>query len=331
MSAAKLHHYVPQAYLARFGADCQVKVRRRPPGSTHRSHVKNVAAQTGFYTLTNEDGSASLVVEERLSDLENAGIQAIRTIDETGEPPAVGSEDRETLCLYLAVQMARTPKKRTAVLFPHDVEAYAADRPVDRALIAEYLERRHLGSKPSAGEVEGAWTFFHGTRSERGANPQNEAVVATLGSIAPYLRHFRARHWRLETCRKPAFLTSDAPLVLWWPPTELDDQRGGGLENAAELRFPLNPYHQLVLVPGTGTSVRDVGPARAAACNQDLADSCERVIVGHPDRHAWLERPELRERGPVLRFNMAPLLNQLPDGRVEETGRDVLHLWTTRR
>ncbi|KJK55379.1 DUF4238 domain-containing protein [Saccharothrix sp. ST-888] len=291
MSDPKLHHYVPQAYLARFGANNQVKVRRRPPGTTHLSHVKNVAAETGLYTLTDEDGNASLIVEKRLSDLENVGLQAIRRIDETGEPPAVGSDDRETLCLYLAVQMARTPRKRTAVLFPHDVETYAAGRPIDRALIAEYLERRHLASPPAPAEVEGAWVYVHGTRSERGANPQNEAVVATLGSIAPYLRHFRARHWRLEICRKPAFLTSDAPLVVWWPPSALDNYRGGGLEGAAELRFPLDPYRQLVLVPGTGGSVQDIGPSRAAACNQDLADSCERVIVGHPDRHAWLERP----------------------------------------
>ena len=331
MSAAKLHHYVPQAYLARFGHNNQVKVRRRPRGATHRSHVKNVAAETGFYTVTANDGTTSTIIEERLSDLESAGIQAMRRIDEGGELPAIGSDDRETLCLYLAVQMARTPRKRTPVLFSHAVATYAGGRTVDRRLIADYLERRHLGREPSTAEVEGAWTYFHSMRTQIGGNPQNAAISATLGPIAQYLRYFRARHWCLETCRKPAFLTSDAPLVLWWPPSDRDNHRGVGLQDADEIRFPLDLYKQLVLTPGDGNSVREVKLSRAVACNQDLADSCERVIVGHPDRDAWLDRPELSERGPVLRFNFAPLFDEGPDGSRQKSGRDVLHVWTTRR
>lgn len=38
--------------------------------------------------------------------------------------------------------------------------------------------------------------------------------------------------WRLETCRKPIFLASDAPLVLWRPETPEDAYRGFGLEGA---------------------------------------------------------------------------------------------------
>jgi hypothetical protein len=61
---------------------------------------------------------------------------------------------------------------------------------------------------------------------ETGDDPtHNDAVVLPLRSVEVCIPHFRARHWRLETSRKPNFLTSDAPLVLWKPHTASDAYR----------------------------------------------------------------------------------------------------------
>ncbi|MFE0581037.1 DUF4238 domain-containing protein [Streptomyces sp. NPDC058874] len=156
MSAPKLHHYVPQSDLARFGRGEMIRARRRCPPKTHLANVKNVASETGFYTITDDNGTPSTVIEHELSRLEGQGIEALRRIDETGMPPAVGTDDRELLCLYLAVQMARTPRSRTMLRFGRDVTAYADGREVDLVLMTEYLTYRHLGEPPRAAEAQGA-------------------------------------------------------------------------------------------------------------------------------------------------------------------------------
>ncbi|MEU4489871.1 DUF4238 domain-containing protein [Streptomyces purpurascens] len=91
---------MPQSYLARFRA------RRHGQPKTHLANVKNIAAETGFYTITDDNGMPSTAIEQELSGLEGQGLAALRRIDETGMLPAVGTDDREQLCLYLAVQFA---------------------------------------------------------------------------------------------------------------------------------------------------------------------------------------------------------------------------------
>ncbi|WUI51958.1 DUF4238 domain-containing protein [Streptomyces sp. NBC_00414] len=324
---------MPQSYLARFGRGGMVRVRRRCPPKTHLANVKNVAAETGFYTITDENGMPSTIIEHELSGLEGQALAALRRIDETGMPPAAGTDDRELLCLYLAVQMARTPRKRTGPLFGRNVTAYADGRNVDLALMTEYLTRKHLGHPPRVAEAQGAFDYYHGTRAMNGGNDptHDEAVTVTLSSVRVCIPEYRARHWRLETSRKPIFLTSDAPLVLWRPETPEDAYRGFGLEGAHEIRFPVSPTAQFVLVPGQGTSAEEVKISRAISCNQDLADTCEQVVVGHPDRHAALDRVQLSMRGPTLRFNTAPGFRENPDGTLAPMGQDILHMYTTRR
>ncbi|MFG3200149.1 DUF4238 domain-containing protein [Streptomyces sp. NPDC048208] len=73
MSDPKLHHYVPQSYLARFGRGDMVRVRRRCPSKTHLANVKNVAAETGFYTITDDNGMPSTAIEHELSAWKDRG------------------------------------------------------------------------------------------------------------------------------------------------------------------------------------------------------------------------------------------------------------------
>jgi hypothetical protein len=76
--------------------------------------------------------------------------------------------------------------------------------------------------------------------------------------------------------------------------------------------------------------VEEVRLSRVNSCNQDLADTCEQVVIGHPDRPAALDRVQLSRRGPTLRFNSGPGFRENPDGTVEPMG-DILHMYTTRR
>lgn len=329
MSDPKLHHYVPQAYQSRFGLDEQVLVKRRDPAKVYPSNVKNIAAETGFYTIIADDGTKSTVVETELSKLDSLGVEAMRWIDENGELPAAGTKEREILCEYLAVQFKRTPRERGMIMFPRKVAEYAGDKEITVDLVAEYLRLRHLGRKPRENEARAAWTWMQGLRSEAGGDPtKTDAVLLTLRGVEGIMSRLRARHWRLEVSRKPQFLTSDAPMVLWRKPSPKDRFSGIGIEDADEIRFPLNGSAQLVLVPGRGSSVCDVSLARMWECNRDLAKTCNQVVIGHPGRAAWADKIVLNKRGPALRFNMAPGYEELPDGRVVPTGNDILHLTT---
>jgi hypothetical protein len=330
MPSPKRHHFVPRAYLARFGVDNQVQVKTRGKPNPYTTNVINVAVRSGFYTTTSPDGSTSTFTEGALAQLDDVGIQAMRDIDAKGRPPEHGSEGREILSLYLAAQMTRTPGKRTTMLFPEAVTAYAQGRALDRDLVAEYLEREHLGFAPEPAEVEGAWSYLHGVLHMHGAPTKTDAIAATLDPVTDYVRYFHDRHWRLEISRSAPFLTSDAPLVLWRPPSPEDAYKGFGLLDADQIRFPLNPQQQLVLTRGTGTAVAEVKPVRVAKCNADLADACERVVIGHPDSRLWPENVDLTGRGPTLRFNLAPGMSTGPDGHSQTMG-DVIHVWTTRR
>ncbi|MEY9969488.1 hypothetical protein ABIA33_007576 [Streptacidiphilus sp. MAP12-16] len=176
MPSPKRHHFVPRAYLARFGLGDQVRVRTRGSAAYYTTNVVNVAVRAGFYTTTSSDGSTSTAVEEELAQLDDVGIQAMRDIDVAGRPPELGSRGREVLSLYLAAQMTRTPRRRTMMLFPEAVVAYAQGRELDRDLVTEYLQCEHLGYVPESAEVEGAWSFLHGTLNMHGA-PTNGVVL----------------------------------------------------------------------------------------------------------------------------------------------------------
>ncbi|MEY9968474.1 hypothetical protein ABIA33_006558, partial [Streptacidiphilus sp. MAP12-16] len=67
------------------------------------------------------------------------------------------------------------------------------------------------------------------TTGYRTPRRKNDAISATMNPVADYVPYFRNRHWRLEISRTVPFLTSDAPLVLWRPPSKEDDYRGFGL------------------------------------------------------------------------------------------------------
>jgi hypothetical protein len=156
------------------------------------------------------------------------------------------------------------------------------------------------------------------------------AIKVMLRSVDQLVPILLDRHWTLEVARKPRLLTSDHPLVIWRKPSPRDQYEGVGIANAEEIRFPLDPGKQLVLIPTEGPPVRSIEPNRVMACNADLASACHRFIVGHPNRPMPLQEVPLAPRRPVLRFNTGPLYEKQPDGSTIYRG-EMLHAWVPRR
>ena len=330
MSRPKRHHFVPRAYLGRFGHDGRVLVRWRSKPEPMVVGVQNVAVECGFYEMEGPEGARSVAVEEALAGLEGAAAEAIQLIDRTGAPPDVGISKRTTLAAFMALQLTRTPEQRGRVLFAKDLAAYAGAREIDAVIVAEYLERVHLGFQPSDSEVSAALDLAQVALRDPAVLTDEFAIRLMLESVDQLVPVLLDRHWTLEIARKPRLLTSDHPLVIWRKPSRRDQYEGVGIANAEEIRFPLDPGKQLVLTPTQGPPVRPIEPNRVRACNADVARGCHRFIVGHPNWPRRLREVPLAPKRPVIRFNTGPLYEKRPDGTTVYRG-EVLHTWVPRR
>ena len=139
MGTPRRHHFVQRAYLERFAQAGQVFVRRRD-GRSFQTSTANVAVETGFYDVSDPHGNRSTAVEDHLTTIEGPAMPAMGRIDDTGQPPSVGTPDREALSRYLGLQSTRTPETRERIFFSRRVAEYAGDREMTRELIAEYLK-----------------------------------------------------------------------------------------------------------------------------------------------------------------------------------------------
>jgi hypothetical protein len=330
MTRAKRHHYVPAAYLARFGEGGSVLVRRRGRPAMYVTSVKNVAVEGGFYEVLGDDGQPSDAVERDLSSLEGGALVALREVEQSQQVPPVGSSARSTLATFLAVQFTRTPLHRERIMFPGRVARYAGSRETDAALMAEYLEREHLGFSPRDSEVRAALDLTQYLLRERELFTKDNAIRLAFSTVEAVEHVMLRMRWSLEVARKPRLITSDAPLVLWRTPTPRDQFEGFGLENAEEVRFPISPAMQLLLTHQPREPVTRIEPDRVRACNADMTLACYQVVVGHPRRERQLELLNLPPRRPAVRFNTGPGYRVKPDGTEEYMG-EILHSWVPRR
>lgn len=329
MTSAKRHHYVPRNYLERFADGDQVFVRRRD-GTTFIANCTNVAVESGFYDIELADGGKAKHVEEILADVEGATANVFRCIDNTMAAPPPGTEDRETLAVYLALQMTRTPEHRERTLFPERLATYLDGRELTRELVADYLKNHHLGFAPSDNEVGAAFEFASVALQDGSVLTPEFSMQVMLRSVAELAPRLAELEWCVEHDRKKRFITSDTPLVLWRTPTYRDEFEGFGINGAEEIRFALDPAKQLVLTRKPRTASARVNPTRSTATNQDAALACHRFVVAHPNQRSRVEQLELPSRRPTMRFNSGPLLRQLSNGSTVEDG-EVLHMWVPRR
>lgn len=328
-SRAKRHHQVPRFYLERFSLDGRVSVRRRDTKTFDASPL-NVAVEAGFYDVPGAQGGKSSEIEEMLAEVEGAAHAALLSVDRSGVPPTERSDDRLTLSVFLALQMTRTTEHRERVLFPRRVIDWAGDREITQDLVAEYLEREHLGFAPRKREAEGAFIYVSEAMKDPVVSTPEFAIEMMLQVVKELVPRLRPMNWTLEVDRTERLMTSDMPVVTWRKPTRRDNFEGIGIEKADELRFPLDPGKQLVLSRRKRPQVVEIAVHRVRRSNADLADACHRFIVGRPDSRAQIDSQRLDEWRPVIRFNVAPLFANGPGSNLQAQG-DVLHMWVPRR
>ena len=103
-----------------------------------------------------------------------------------------------------------------------------------------------------------------------------------LENAVPIVQRVLALHWTIEVDPKERFFTLDVPVIPWRRPTRRDHLEGLGVDNAAELRFPLDPRKMLVMSKRVRRPVIDLHDVRARRANAAMASACHRFIVGKP-------------------------------------------------
>lgn len=328
----KRQHQAPVFYLKRFSSGGKVCVRWRD-GRIIDTSPLNVAVETGFYDIPDGEGGKSDVVETWLlgDGVEGPAKTAMEVIDRSEQPPPEGSSDRAALGMFLALQITRTTGHREGDVFPRRVIDWAQGREVTRDLVADYLEREHLGFKPRDPEIEGAFFVVSQAMQEPEVLTDDWPVAMMLQSAVDILPVLLALHWTIEVGRKQEFTTSDMPVVLSRKRTDRDNVEGLGPAKAEEVRFPLDPGKQLVMSRRKRPPVIEVAVHRVRRSNRDQADCCHRFIVGSPKNRAQIDAQQLAARRPLIRFWSGPWAAFGPDGRMQKQEGDVVHIMTPRR
>ena len=330
MQDQKRHHFVPEFYLLRFATESERVLERRRDGVEFVTNTDNVAAESGFYDITLPDGKKSKDVENHLSTVEGDAAEVLRAIDTSMSVPLPGSEERTALSVYLGLQMTRTPELRERIQFPLKVAEFLAGRNLSHELIAEFLEEIHLGFPPSEGEVKGAFDYSSFLLQDQASMTRERSMELMFGAAEAVVPRLAARVWCIEHDRKGRLVTSDTPVVLWRRPSPRDACEGVGVEDADEIRFPLDPNKQLIMTKRERSPSARISPERSATCNQDVALGCHNFVVAHPSQQARVSQLDLPKRRLVLRFDLGPFLREQPNGTTIKDG-EVMHAWVPRR
>ena len=122
-SVGSRHHIVPATYLRGFSnPKGQVLVfDRRGSGKPHLARVEDIGVKN-FYTFTNVDGKPDGRFEQLLSKIESKATRFIRRATSpilSASPLTM--DERESLCLFIAFQVARSVRMRREIEITGDL------------------------------------------------------------------------------------------------------------------------------------------------------------------------------------------------------------------
>jgi len=226
---AKLHHYVPEAYLKPFtNRDKRlVAYRKDDPKNPHQKLPREVGAQNHYYAQPLPDGSRDTGLETFFQRTENVWPDIVKSLDATGQvTPALA----ESFFEFMGLMRVRGPSSRDAAEL-----AYAEHV----RLAGEMMERRG-DFPPSPAGLEEALRMENLILT---VDPHQSihALPHLLNGFGRVLELLGFGLARNETAT--AFLTSDNPVVYFDPTMPEDRLRPYAIENGppVELLFPISP------------------------------------------------------------------------------------------
>jgi hypothetical protein len=211
-------------------------------------------------------------------------------------------------------------------MFANNVVDYVSSLPVSFEAMRQYLTEMHFGAGPNEVEVRAAADLVNGMTA-MGPLPSKEDSLdilfrVALQKVSPVLQE---KAWAIEIDPHGQFITSDLPVNKYWAPSKCNDYEGVGVENADEIRFPVDPSHLLVLRPRYPEHRVVVDEKRVRAVNLGTAARCYRFMVAHVDQEQFIGALRLRDHAAALRFHEGPLVDAA--GVPVKPRRDVIHTY----
>lgn len=232
---AKLHHYVPQAYLRGF-ATSNERIRVVPFDRSRRPYtpnVKNVAARNHFHTVSELEEPDAF--EKVLSKIEGEAIGIIRGFARGEFPPS--DQNRWALAHYAALQSVRGPDTRKTTEHVRATMVRLEVGAGGRKNVGAWI-RDNLGFEPTKEQEDRIW----GDATQPGGPPIGfsnlthiQNAVETATRLTPYLA---TRPWTLVRFDQRSLITSDAPVSLVRQPDD-EPWEGVGFATAWGVTFPL--------------------------------------------------------------------------------------------
>jgi hypothetical protein len=244
--------------------------------------INNAAVESGFYTITGESGEKSQAIERLLSLIEGGGREAIDRISEGVFPP--DPDSRDSLALFMAFQMLRTPERRREY---EEMVDYTSKTMLE-GWTPEYARQRlqQEGIEPTEEAVAEIMEVVENPNDFRFVPHQNEQIRLMLDVAVKVAPVIAGRTWLLGHCRVATFVTGDHPVVWYSRPTETSRYRGVGVGNAEEVYYPLDRHHVLLLaLPGVMRDgmVAQLSKDNALFVNSAIAAFSHRWVYQHPD------------------------------------------------
>jgi hypothetical protein len=320
----KRHHYVPQGYQKCWAdPDGDVIARFRGRKDAFKTRALNVAVEGNLYTIEGALGQPDDTVERELADYVDKFAPSLLEMLAT-KASSKNSVERREISDFLAMQLARTPDSIGRIMFVNNVIEKAAEPPVSLETMRRYLTEVHLLEEPPEIEVKAAADLVNGMTA-MGPLPSKKDSLEILFRVArervsPILQK---KAWSIEIDPRNRFVTSDLPVNKYW--ANANNYEGVGVENADEIRFPIDPGHLLVMRPRFPEHRVVVPEERVSIVNRGTAARCYRFVIGHPDQKSLINELPLSDRPAALRFHEGPLLRE--DGRPFEPAREVIHTY----
>ncbi len=276
----KRHHYVPAFYLRRF-ADSQNQLqayRRNDERHVARMPVRSAAVEAGLYMVEDSASEATDAAEIAISEIEAEIAPAFDALLAGPWPPK--HEVRGLVANMVAFQAVRTREMLHTFEGMWDAMAKLGMSVLTRDQLRQLIIDAGDG-EPSNKELDETMSGiqdFDGYRVEIHPNVMVETMMRTA---VDFVQPVADRSWFLQVCSEPLIITSDTPVVA--------HSSGGapaGLLNAEEIWFPIDPYHNLLMVlddQGWPEAKVPMPPSLALQLSHGLALSSYEWVFANPN------------------------------------------------
>jgi Protein of unknown function (DUF4238) len=285
-SEPRAHHFVPRFWLAGFTSTGQqdgelwatdlVRAKQWPTNPANAGHRRD------FYRISDPEVKDPVVVEKRLSQIEDAIAPLLKRLDQ--KQRRITKDEMEALATFMAVQFVRVPAVRPVLLGIADS--------IHRAEFSRYL--RSPESWAAALKKAGIPADAPGAEYERSREFERSGQYSLTAGTDWYLdRGFKmvqgivkslmARHWGMSFSPSGSFIGSDNPVSLEGPKGKMV-----GFKNADFVFFPVSRH---VLIYVTKERVRAPLVSRMYVAHQNTFTmlTAETQVYSHTSDFCWLD------------------------------------------